>query len=326
MSILIYSLLALFLGLCLDYVLGDPRGWYHPVMAVGWLTVRLESLLRALFRKTKTGERLAGLALTALVVGISTLLPAGALFLCYRIHPLAGILLESLMCGTLLAAKSLKTESMKVADALEREGLSAARQAVSMIVGRDTDCLDEAGVIRAAVETVAENTSDGVVAPLLFMACFGGAGGFFYKSVNTLDSMVGYKNDTYQYFGTAAAKLDDFVNFIPARISALMMIAVCGFCGMDQNHAWRIFRRDRKNHASPNSGQTEAAAAGALQVQLAGDAWYFGKKYEKPWIGDDVRPIERGDIARSCRLMFAASYLTAAIALAVKGAFICFLL
>ncbi|NBH15440.1 cobalamin biosynthesis protein CobD [Lachnospiraceae bacterium] len=319
---LTYSLLALFLGICLDFFVGDPKGWYHPVMAIGWLISRLELLLRCLFFKSKTGERLAGVVLTALVVGISAFLPAGALFWCYHIHPAAGILLEALMCGTLLAAKSLQAESMKVAEALEMEGLSAAREAVSMIVGRDTRQLDEAGVIRAAVETVAENTSDGVVAPLLFMAFFGGAGGFFYKSVNTLDSMVGYKNDTYQYFGTAAAKLDDFVNFIPARISAMMMIAACGLCRMDQKNAWRIYWRDRKKHASPNSAQTEAAAAGALQIQLAGDAWYFGKKYEKPWIGDNIRPPQREDIARSCRLMFATSYLTAAILLAVKGALI----
>ena len=299
MNDLAYSWLALLLGILIDCFLGDPQGWYHPVMAIGWLINRLERLLQKLFPKTKTGEYFAGFCLTALTVSVSTFLPLGMLFLCYRIHPAAGVLLEAAMCGSLLACKSLRTESMKVAAALEQEGLTAGRKAVSMIVGRDTDQLDEAGVIRAAVETVAENTSDGVTAPLLFMACFGGAGGFFYKSINTLDSMVGYKNDTYQYLGTASAKLDDIVNYVPSRISAVMMIIASRLCGMNSKNAWKIFRRDRKKHASPNSAQTEAVMAGALQIQLAGDAWYFGRKCQKPFIGDNIRPVERDDIARS---------------------------
>lgn len=318
MMFLIYSWLALFLGILLDILFGDPQGWYHPVMAMGWLINRLEDLLRGLFPKTNIGEQWAGFCMTALVVIVFTFLPAGMIYLCYWIHPAVGILLESVACGTLLAGKSLKTESMKVAEALERDGLSAGREAVSMIVGRDTDKLDEAGVIRAAVETVAENTSDGVIAPLLFMACFGGVGGFFYKSINTMDSMVGYKNDHYQYFGTTAAKLDDFVNFIPSRISAIMMVIASSLCKMDRKNAWRIFLRDRRNHASPNSAQTEAVMAGALQIRLAGEAWYFGRKYQKPFIGDDIRPVEREDIARSCRLMFVASCLAAAAMLAAK--------
>ena len=288
---LCYRTLALFLGIMLDFLIGDPKGWYHPVMAIGWLIHHLEQMLRRLFPNTKIGERLAGFLLALLVPGITTLTALAALILCYRIHPVAGIVVEAMMCGSLLATKSLRTESMKVAEALDAEGLNAGRKAVSMIVGRDTQRLDEAGVIRAAVETVAENTSDGIVAPLLFMACFGGAGGFFYKAVNTMDSMVGYKNDTYQYFGTAAAKLDDLVNLLPARVSALLMIAACPFSGQNGREAWRIFRRDRYCHASPNSAQTEAVMAGALGVQLAGDAWYFGKNYQKPSIGDDVRQV-----------------------------------
>ncbi len=323
---LCYRTLALFLGIMLDFLIGDPKGWYHPVMAIGWLIHHLEQMLRRLFPNTKIGERLAGFLLALLVPGITTLTALAALILCYRIHPVAGIVVEAMMCGSLLATKSLRTESMKVAEALDAEGLNAGRKAVSMIVGRDTQRLDEAGVIRAAVETVAENTSDGIVAPLLFMACFGGAGGFFYKAVNTMDSMVGYKNDTYQYFGTAAAKLDDLVNLLPARVSALLMIAACPFSGQNGREAWRIFRRDRYCHASPNSAQTEAVMAGALGVQLAGDAWYFGKKYQKPSIGDDVRPVEREDIARSCRLMYDTVYLTAAIVLMLRCAIFLFTL
>ena len=323
---LCYRTLALFLGIMLDFLIGDPKGWYHPVMAIGWLIHHLEQMLRRLFPNTKIGERLAGFLLALLVPGITTLTALAALILCYRIHPVAGIVVEAMMCGSLLATKSLRTESMKVAEALDAEGLNAGRKAVSMIVGRDTQRLDEAGVIRAAVETVAENTSDGIVAPLLFMACFGGAGGFFYKAVNTMDSMVGYKNDTYQYFGTAAAKLDDLVNLLPARVSALLMIAACPFSGQNGREAWRIFRRDRYCHASPNSAQTEAVMAGALGVQLAGDAWSFGKKYQKPSIGDDVRPVEREDIARSCRLMYDTVYLTAAIVLMLRCAIFLFTL
>ena len=317
----LYSTIALFLGILVDLLIGDPKGWPHPVIAIGWLIGRLERWLRRLFPETKGGERLAGIVLTVMVGGISILLPAAVLWCSYRLHPMAGILVEAWICGRLLAAKSLKTESIKVAYALEREGLEAGRQAVSMIVGRDTERLDEAGVIRAAVETVAENTSDGVIAPLLFMAFFGGTGGFFYKAVNTMDSMVGYKNDIYQYFGTAAAKWDDFVNFIPARVSAVMMTAASFFCGRKMREAWRIFRRDRFCHASPNSAQTEAVMAGALQIQLAGEAWYFGKRYQKPTIGDDIRPVELADIARSNRLMMATFFLTAAVVLVLK--FVC---
>lgn len=324
MNILIYSAIALFLGILLDFIIGDPQGWYHPVMGIGWLITKMEKLLRQLFPKTQKGERIAGIFLAILVVGVSTLFPAIFLALFYQIQPIAGILLEAAMCGSLLAAKSLKTESMKVGKALETEGITAGRKAVSMIVGRDTESLSETGVVKAAVETVAENTSDGVVAPMFFMALFGGVGGFFYKSVNTMDSMVGYKNEKYQYFGTAAALLDDIVNFIPARLSALLMVLACPFCGLDMRGAWRIFQRDRYNHASPNSAQTEAVMAGALQVQLAGDAWYFGKKYEKPTIGDDIRPIEITDIKRSNRLMYATTILSATVMLGVKIFFILF--
>lgn len=313
-----YSGIALLFGVLWDFAVGDPQRWYHPVTAVGRLISGLEKVLRPLFPRTKTGERLAGILLAVLVAGCSTAVPAAALFVCYRIHPALGILLESLMCGMLLAAKSLKTESMKVARALETEGLEAGRKAVSMIVGRDTDGLDETGVVKAAVETVAENTSDGIVAPMCFMALFGGAGVFFYKSINTMDSMVGYKNETYRYFGTAAARLDDIVNFIPARISALLMICGSLFCGLDAKGAWRIYKRDRYCHASPNSAQTEAVMAGALQIQLAGDAWYFGEKHEKPFIGDPIRPAEVKDIERSGHLMYITAILSAVLLTMLK--------
>ncbi len=326
MGVGIYSAIALFLGILFDFLVGDPQGWYHPVMAVGWLVKKTEQALRGIFPHTPKGERLAGGVLAAVVAGCSVLVPGAFLFACYRVHPVAGILLETLMCGSLLAAKSLKMESMRVAKSLEEGGLDAGREAVSMIVGRDTKGLSEAGVIKAAVETVAENTSDGVVAPMFYMALFGGVGGFFYKSVNTMDSMVGYKNEAYQYFGTAAAKLDDILNFIPARVSAVAMALSCPLCGMDMRGAFRIFLRDRYCHASPNSAQTEAVMAGALKVQLAGDAWYFGKKHKKPTIGDDIRPVELEDIRRSNRLMYAAAILCAALFLGIKAAVLFYVL
>lgn len=310
--------IALFIGVVLDFILGDPHGWWHPVIGIGKIITKTEHIIRNIFPKTKRGERIGGTVLVIVVVVVSVAIPAVLLFAAYYLHWAVGIVLEAIMCYTMLAAKSLKVESMKVADALEQEGLEAGRKAVSMIVGRDTQRLDETGVVKAAVETVAENTSDGVIAPLLFMGIFGALGGFFYKSINTMDSMIGYKNEKYQYFGTVAAKLDDIVNFIPARISAIMMILSAFLCRMDGKGAFRIFKRDRYNHASPNSAQTESVMAGALGVQLAGDAWYFGIKHEKPTIGDMKRAVEIKDIQRSNQLMYMTTVLVAIIVMAIR--------
>lgn len=244
-----------------------------------------------------------------IVVLVSTAVPAGILYLAYQYNFWLGIGIESFMCYQILAARSLQKESDLVYLALKNEGVEAGRKAVSMIVGRDTANLDEEGVTKAAVETVAENTSDGVIAPLCYMILGGAVLGFTYKSVNTMDSMVGYKNDKYQYFGTAAAKLDDVVNYIPARLSAYFMILAAFLTGMDGKQAWKIFRRDRYNHKSPNSAQTESVMAGAFDVQLAGNAWYFGKLHEKPTIGDAIRNIEIEDIRRAHRLMFTTEFL-----------------
>lgn len=228
------------------------------------------------------------------------------------------------MTYQILATKCLKVESMKVYKCLKDQNLQAARQAVSMIVGRDTEVLDEEGVAKAAIETVAENTSDGVIAPMLYTAIGGPILGFFYKAVNTMDSMVGYKNDKYLFFGRTAAKLDDVVNYIPARISAWLLILAASFPGREFSgrEAYRIFRRDRYQHASPNSAQTEAACAGALGIQLAGDAYYFGKKVEKPYIGDAMRPVEAEDIRRVNRLMYRAAWICEIVCLIVMAVII----
>lgn len=239
----------------------------------------------------------------------------------YSINLYAGVIAEAVMTWQILATKCLRVESMRVYDALRTDGVDAGRRAVSMIVGRDTSVLDAAGVTRAAVETIAENTSDGVIAPMLYTAIGGPVLGFVYKAVNTMDSMLGYKNDKYMYFGRFAARLDDVVNFIPARISAYLMIAAAFIGGrqFDGKNAYRIFKRDRFNHASPNSAQTESVCAGALRVQLAGDAVYFGKLVKKKYIGDGLREIEYEDIKRANRLMYITAFLCELLSVAVMS-------
>lgn len=240
------------------------------------------------------------------------------MYCCSLVSVWLRLAVESLFCYQLLATKALKDESMLVYKALKTQDITLARQAVSRIVGRDTQALDETGVIKAAVETVAENTSDGVVAPLFYTLLGGAALGFLYKAVNTLDSMVGYQNDRYRYFGTLSARCDDVFNFLPARGAAHLMLWASRLCGLDYQNAKRIYKRDRYNHKSPNSAQTEAVCAGALRVQLAGDAYYFGKLVHKPTIGDALRPVEKEDIKRANRLLYVTAFLALLIGGAVK--------
>jgi len=302
----------------LDLILGDPVWLYHPVRAIGLLISKAEKGFRALFPKTAKGELAAGTFFAVFVICVTTGAAALVLFLAGRVHFWLAFLLWVFWDYQILATKSLKTESMKVYEELKKGDLPGARHAVSMIVGRDTQNLTEEGVAKAAVETVAENTSDGIIAPLIFLALGGPVLGFFYKSVNTLDSMVGYKNEKYLYFGRFSAKLDDVVNYLPARISGLLMVAASLLTGLDAKNAWKIYRRDRRNHASPNSAHTEAAAAGALEIQLAGNAYYFGKLYEKPTIGDPIRPVEYEDIRRVNRLLYATALLALAVCVGVS--------
>ena len=316
------SLAVLCIGFILDFILGDPHSLWHPVQGIGSLITGTEKVLRKVFSDKKRPLQIAGLFLVIFVVSVSVLLAGLLLWIAERIHPALGFGLSCILCWQMLAAKSLKTESMKVYTALEKEGLEAGRRAVSMIVGRDTKSLSEEGVIKAAVETVAENTSDGVTAPLFYMMLAGPLGGVFYKAINTMDSMIGYRNEKYRWLGTCAARLDDIANFIPARISALFMTAAAFMLGFDGKSAWKIYRRDRHNHKSPNAAQTEAVMAGALQVQLAGDAWYFGELYKKPTIGDPIRPVRREDIPAACLLEYGAVILQFLVMAAIKAALI----
>ena len=316
---MVWSLYALCIGFCIDLIVGDPHGFPHPVVGIGRLISLLERLFRRLLPKTKGGEIAAGACIWVLTVLISAGLPAALLYGAQKLSVWLRLALESVMCWQILATKSLRDESMKVFSALRGGTLDEARQAVSMIVGRDTAQLDEKGVARAAVETVAENTSDGVIAPLLFLALGGAPLGFFYKAVNTMDSMLGYVEMPYKNIGLIPAKLDDVFNFIPARLSAFLMLAAGALLRLDVKNGWRIFRRDRCRHASPNSAQTESVCAGLLGLRLAGDARYHGVLHRKAFIGDAVREIETDDIPRACRLMTVTALLALVLFAGIKA-------
>ena len=313
---------ALLAGCALDWMFGDPVCIPHLVRLMGRMIARLELELR---RRMRGRELAAGAVLTFIMCAVWWMVPWG-LFRLVRSAGFPGsflflFCLETFICYQMMAARGLCTASMTVCRSLEDGEVEMARHHVSMIVGRDTSVLDRDGIARAAVETVAENASDGVVAPFLFMALLGPAGGTFYKAVNTMDSMIGYKNDTYRFFGRTAALLDDVLNLIPARVTGCLMVLAAFFIpGMDGMNGWRIFLRDRKKHASPNSAHGEAACAGILHLRLAGDAWYFGSLHKKPFIGEDDRPIVPADIRRANQLMFAAQGILAAVLAAALAA------
>ena len=322
-----YHIFAFIAGFVLDLLIGDPHFIPHPVRLIGSLISFLDKRLNCDAGNNISEKKLnlikykRGMLLVFTVIFATFAMSVIIIVAAYSINLYAGVIAEAVMTWQILATKCLRVESMRVYDALRTDGVDAGRRAVSMIVGRDTSVLDAAGVTRAAVETIAENTSDGVIAPMLYTAIGGPVLGFVYKAVNTMDSMLGYKNDKYMYFGRFAARLDDVVNFIPARISAYLMIAAAFIGGrqFDGKNAYRIFKRDRFNHASPNSAQTESVCAGALRVQLAGDAVYFGKLVKKKYIGDGLREIEYEDIKRANRLMYITAFLCELLSVAVMS-------
>lgn len=315
-----YHIIAFFLGFLLDLLFGDPYWLPHPIRFIGSLIARVEKCFLGK-NKDRNEKKELWQGIYMVIIVLSSTMTVTTLILCltYYINCYLGIVVETIMTYQILATKCLKVESMKVYYCLKDKTIAEARKAVSMIVGRDTDCLDERGVAKAAIETVAENTSDGVIAPMLYTALGGPILGFLYKAVNTMDSMIGYKNEKYLYFGRTAAKLDDVVNFLPARISAYLMIAVSYIGGkcFSGKRAYYIYKRDNRNHASPNSAQTESVCAGALGIQLAGDASYFGKIVKKPYIGDNMRALEYEDIKRANRLMYLTAWLSEIICLLV---------
>lgn len=340
---------AIVCGCVLDLIFADPVKLPHPVVIMGSCIRRMEHFLRSRFPAGEKGELAGGRILAALLPPCVFVLTGAVCMLSWHIHPALFFAVESIWCAQALAARGLANEARAVKAALKRkdairtaEGtdaptadapasifgdsaaskedpLNPARRQVARIVGRDTDSLDEAGIIRACVETVAENSSDGVIAPLLYMLIGGAPLALAYKAINTMDSMIGYRNDRYLYFGAAAAKLDDIANYLPSRIAALGWIAAaCADPSSDGPNAWRIFRRDRRKHASPNAAQTESACAGALHIALAGPASYFGRLHQKPWIGDNDRPVEAEDISRSVRLMWIAGSCVFAAGIGIR--------
>ena len=340
---LILHMSALAAGIVLDVVIGDPLWLWHPIRAIGALISHLERRLR----KSRSHDLAKGALLWLIVIIVTTAVTSGLLAGAYILNRYAGFAVEAILTFYILAAGSLRDESMKVFHALNTSDAGAdeaagrrldpARQCLSMIVGRDTGSLDEPGIVRATVETVAENTSDGVIAPLLFTFFGTPVLGMLYKAVNTMDSMLGYHNDEYEYFGKFAARADDVANFIPSRLSALFMSAAAGICGIfgrirpgrrsftySGSRAFRIWLRDRYKHKSPNSAQTESACAGALGVRLGGSSRYKGVLVEKPYIGDDTRPVEADDIRRAIRLMLATEVVCTAVIYIITGLILIF--
>ena len=300
---------AIIAGFILDLIFGDPHWLPHPICLIGNLIGFIERNLRPRLEPNKGALLLGGALMVIIVLVISFVVPMAILLAAGMVSPWLAFALETLMCYQIFATKCLRDESMKVYTALHNHDLADARVKLSWIVGRDTQNLDEEEITKGAVETVAENTADGIIAPMFYMFLGGVPLAFLYKGINTMDSMVGYKNDKFLYFGRCAAKLDDLANLLPARITGLVMIGAAFVLGLDGKNACKIFWRDRYNHLSPNSAMTESVTAGALNIQLGGDHFYFGKLVHKDTIGDDIRPVCPEDIVKTNRLLYMTAVL-----------------
>ena len=315
----IYTELAIVCGFFIDLLIGDPRWLVHPVIIMGKCISFLEKHLRSVFKETPEGELAAGRVMAWIMVLGTLAVTLGISYIAFRIHVILFFIVQTIMCWQALAVRDLKVESMDVYKYLEPDlDIEKARKQVSRIVGRDTDRLDVIGVTKAVIETIAENFSDGIVCPLFYMMIGGGPLAMTYKAVNTMDSMVGYKNDRYLYFGRCGAHMDDVFGYIPSRLAALFWIAAAFMTGNDWQSAYRIWRRDHAKSPSPNSAQTETACAGSLGVELLGPAYYFGELHDKEPIGDPTRPVVPSDIKTTIKMMYMASMLACGTGLLIR--------
>lgn len=295
------------IGFLLDLIIGDPQNPIHPIRLIGSLCSKLESLFR---RILKESLKLAGFLTWISVILIVFLVSEFIVKVSFRTNFILGIIISGIMVYFTISTKALKVEGLKVIKFLLKEDIEGARKQLSFIVGRDTKSLDKEGILRAVVETIAENMSDGVVAPILFAGLFGVPFAYVYKAVNTMDSMFGYKNDKYKDFGFFPAKLDDVFNFIPARVTGYLIVLAAFILKMDHKNSYKIYKRDKNNHSSPNSAHPEAAVAGALGLRLGGANYYFGKLVEKPTIGDELKKIEINDVYNTNKILYLVAFLS----------------
>lgn len=301
------------IGSVLDFIIGDPNNPFHPVRIIGSLGIKLENITRRVFKNLK----ISGFVTWLGVILITFLVNSLIVRLAFSISNIFGIIIEGILLYFCISSKGLKVEGLKVIKVLESGDIEGARKQLSYIVGRDTKVLDEEGIIRAVIETVAENTSDGIIAPLLFGALGGAPLAMTYKAVNTCDSMFGYKNDKYIDFGFVPAKMDDLFNYIPARITGYLVIFAAFILGLDYKNSYRIYKRDRYNHTSPNSAHPESAVAGALGIRLGGANYYFGKIVEKPTIGDKNKVIEISDLYKTNNILLVVTLLGFSVGLII---------
>ena len=301
------------IGLVLDFIIGDPNNPFHPVRIIGALGIKLENITRRVFKNLK----ISGFVTWLGVILITFLVNSLIVRLAFSISNIFGIIIEGILLYFCISFKGLKVEGLKVIKVLESGDIEGARKQLSYIVGRDTEALDEEGIIRAVIETVAENTSDGIIAPLLFGALGGAPLAMTYKAVNTCDSMFGYKNDKYIDLGLVSAKMDDLFNYIPARLTGYLVIFAAFILGLDYKNSYRIYKRDRYNHTSPNSAHPESAVAGALGIRLGGANYYFGKIVEKPTIGDKNKVIEISDLYKTNNILLVVTLLGFSVGLII---------
>lgn len=305
-------MIELTIGFILDIIIGDPNNPFHPVRGIGYMASKLENIFRTILKKNL---KLAGFIVWIVTVGLTFIITFGIVKAAKNFNINFGIILEGILIYFCISSKGLVVEGYKVIKFLINDDLDGARKQLSFIVGRDTGSLSKEGIVKAVVETIAENMADGVIAPLFYAGIFGAPLAFAYKAVNTLDSMFGYKNNKYIDFGYFPAKLDDVFNYIPARITGILIVLTSCILGYDYKNSFKIYKRDRYNHTSPNSAHPEAAMAGALRVQLGGANYYFGKLVEKPTIGDKVKEIEINDVNKTVKVLYLSSFIGFLLAL-----------